>query len=109
MSKALGGFLIGFFLATLLFFGFIFVKLGPIEPDVRMLLPQAETAYSITHSDLYTLASGALSTLSLVPGIGSGLSAISQIMTTATHSAIPSGNDTLNNNDFRRPLHAQPP
>ncbi|MFQ5406189.1 MAG: hypothetical protein ACE5DI_03480 [Candidatus Micrarchaeia archaeon] len=112
MSKALGGFIVGFFLASLLFSGFVFVKFGPLESDIKDLIPKAESAYETTHSNLYAMASDAVSTLSelasaasIIPGLGgtanaasSGLTAISEIMTTAkdlTEKVLPVLKDML--------------
>jgi hypothetical protein len=76
------GFLVGFFLATLLAFGFVQVQLGPYYGDLKSVQPYVQSAYEITHSGMYAGAVDFVSTLnetasalSAIPFIGSSINA----------------------------------
>ena len=56
MNKAIAGFLIGFFLATGLFFSFVYYELGPLEQDIQSAIPIAKAALNASKSSLYQTA-----------------------------------------------------
>ncbi len=53
MSKTVGGFLIGFFLAVFIMMAAIKVEVGPLEPELRFAQSATQIVYDITHGSTY--------------------------------------------------------
>lgn len=74
------GFIVGFFLATLLAFSLVQVSLGPYYEDLKTVRPYVEAAYNVTHSELYwdiqdfvVFMGDAAPLISSIPFIGSSV------------------------------------
>ncbi|VVC03575.1 Uncharacterised protein [Candidatus Burarchaeum australiense] len=63
MTKFVSGFLIGFFLASLLLFGYINLQLGPSQNEIYLLKQYSESAYATTHSASYANIQAMVSSL----------------------------------------------
>jgi hypothetical protein len=73
MVRFASGFLVGFFLATLLAFAFVQLSMGPYYGDLLSAREYMQEAYEITHSELY---SGALDFIGLRGEMGPAISSI---------------------------------
>lgn len=58
MGKFLGGVLIGMGIASFLFFGFIYLQLGPMEIGLRDAESYVQSMYEVSHSGAYSEITG---------------------------------------------------
>lgn len=83
MRKFLSGFLIGFFLAAAIMFGFIQVALGPSYGELKQAEQYAQGVYLITHSGAFASVQGFVSainnaadTISAIPLVGAAVNVV---------------------------------